>query len=68
MSVSVRLVAILLLLLALLGVQRTPEANLGGVIASGVAGSIVVAGCVHTAATTEPDALLPLPPPANPDN
>lgn len=64
-----RLVVLLLVLLTLLlGVQRTPEAQVGEVftLIGGVATGIIVGGCVHATATARPDTDPMAEPPATP--
>lgn len=55
------LVLLLVLLLLLLGVQRTPEAQVGPALtAVSLAGNaIFIGGCVHAAATAKPDVAMP---------
>lgn len=61
-----KILAVLVLILALLGVSRTPEAQVGlALTAATLAGNaIAIGGCVHMAATAKPDMapMAPLPP------
>lgn len=55
MKMSVRLVAALLLLFALLGVQRTPEAQVGEAIGVVVTTAVAVGGCAYLVTTLKPE-------------
>lgn len=66
-----RLMILLLVLMTLLGVQRTPEAQVGEALTavSLAVNALLIGGCVHAVATMRPDAspvAMPTETPATP--